>query len=298
MHVHEVRRQLVPDPVAVSRVFISVDMEGVAGVATFDQVIRGGSGYPRAQELMTAEANAAVRGAFDGGATEVLVNDSHGTMDNLLHDRLDPRARVVFGAPRPSCMVQGVSPGDAIAVFLGYHAAAGAPGVLAHTFSSNFTELRVNGEPMTEAEVNGLYAASLGVPVGVVTGDDQICDVARKAFPGATVVDVKRAEGYSATDSLAPEAACTAIAEAVRAAVAAAGSLRTPAVPDELVLEVDFASPLMADFAASVPRTQRLTARTLRGSVESADDLLKLVMAWYYLAALAAQQLGMLVHRR
>jgi D-amino peptidase len=282
----------------VTRVFVSVDMEGVAGIATFDQVIRGGTGYPRAQELMTAEANAAIRGAFDGGASEVLVNDSHGTMDNLLHDRLDPRARVVFGAPRPSCMVQGVSPADSVAVFVGYHAAAGAHGVLAHTFSSNFTELRVNGEPMTEAEVNGLYTASLGVPVGVVTGDDQICDVARKAFPGAHVVDVKRAAGYSATDSLAPEAACAAIADTVRSAVAGTASLQAPPVPDELVLEVDFASPLMADFAASVPRTDRLTGRTLRGEVDSVEDLLKLVMAWYYLAALAAQQLGMLVHRR
>src|SRR3954452_14276205 len=126
------------------RVFISVDMEGVAGVATFDQIIRGGTGYPRAQELMTAEAEAAIRGAFAGGATEVLVNDSHGTMDNLLLDRLDPRARIIFGAPRPSCMVQGVTSDDAMAVFVGYHAAAGSEGVLAHTFSSNFTELRVN----------------------------------------------------------------------------------------------------------------------------------------------------------
>src|SRR3954471_4436480 len=108
------------------RVFVSVDMEGVAGVATLDQILRGGAGYPRAQELMTAEANAAIRGAFDGGATEVLVNDSHGTMDNLLHDRLDPRARVLFGAPRASCMVQGISAADNLAVFVGYHAGAGA----------------------------------------------------------------------------------------------------------------------------------------------------------------------------
>ncbi len=110
------------------RVFISVDMEGIAGVATFDQVIRGGTGYGRAQELMTEEANAAIRGAFDGGATEVLVNDSHGTMDNLLHERLDPRVRIVFGAPRPSCMVQGITRDDAVAVFIGYHAAARRPG--------------------------------------------------------------------------------------------------------------------------------------------------------------------------
>ena len=280
------------------RAFISVDMEGVAGVATFDQIIRGGTGYPRAQELMTAEANAAIRGAFAGGAAEVLVNDSHGTMDNLLHDKLDSRARVLFGAPRPSCMVQGLTRDDDVAVFIGYHAAAGADGVLAHTFSSNFTELRVNGTPMTEAEVNGLAAASLGVPVGVVSGDDQICDVARKAFPGVTAVEVKKATGYSATDSLHPGAACELIERAVADAVAGAGELRAQPVPDEFVLEIDFASPLAADFGAVVPRTERVSPLTLRGAVNSTDDLLRLVMSWYYLAALAAQQHASLAFRR
>ena len=280
------------------RVFISVDMEGVAGVATFDQIIRGGSGYPRAQALMTAEANAAIRGAFAAGASEVLVNDSHGTMDNLLHDQLDARARVLFGAPRPSCMVQGLTRDDDVALFVGYHAAAGADGVLAHTYSSNFTELRVNGAPMTEAEVNGLLAASLGVPVAVVTGDDQICQVARKAFPGVTAVEVKKATGYSAADSLAPATACELIEQSVTDALTSAGELRTNPLPGELVVEVDFASPLGADFAAAVPRTERLSARTLRGTVEDTDDLMRLIMAWYYLASLAAQQHASLAYRR
>jgi D-amino peptidase len=280
------------------RVFISVDMEGIAGVATLDQIIRGGTGYPRAQALMTAEANAAIRGAFAGGATEVLVNDSHGTMDNLLHDDLDRRARLVFGAPRPSCMVQGITRDDSVAVFLGYHAAAGADGVLAHTFSSNFTELRVNGVAMSEAEVNGLYAASLGVPVGVVTGDDQICQVAQKAFPGVRVAEVKRAVQYAATDSLQPSAACELIERVVHDAVAGVGDLDPPAGPEELVLEVDFSSPLMADLASTVPGSRRLSARALRREVADAEELLSLVMAWYYLASIAAQQTASIALRR
>jgi D-amino peptidase len=275
---------------AATRVFISVDMEGIAGVATYDQVIRGGSGYFRAQELMTAEANAAIRGAFAGGASEVLVNDSHGTMDNLLHDRLDPRARLVFGAPRPSCMVQGITRQDSVAVFVGYHAGAGAPGVLAHTFSSNFTELRVNGAPMTEGEVNGLYAGHLGVPIGVVTGDDEICDVARKAFAGVNAVTVKNATGFSATDTLSPAAACDAIEQAVTDAVRNRGDLIPVSVPDTLSVEVDFVTP--------VPRTRRVGARTLAAEADDADELMRLVMAWYYLAALAAQQHATLAFRR
>ncbi|MHB8339862.1 MAG: M55 family metallopeptidase [Mycobacteriales bacterium] len=280
------------------RVFISVDMEGVAGVATFDQIVRGGSGYPRAQALMTGEANAAIRGAFAGGATEVVVGDSHGTMDNLLVAELDHRARLVTGAPRAACMVAGVRPGDALAVFVGYHAAAGAPGVLAHTFSANFTELRVNGAAMSEAEVNGLYAASLGVPVGVLTGDAAICAVAQKAFPGATTVAVKEADGYCAVESSSPQLACQRIAEAVAEAVGRAGDLVVPAAPEEIVVEVDFASPLGADLAGTVPGSQRCSARTLCREVADPAELLSLVMAWYYLAALAATQTATVALRR
>jgi D-amino peptidase len=280
------------------RVFISVDMEGVAGVATYDQILRGGTGYPRAQALMTDEANAAIRGAFDGGATEVVVNDSHGTMDNLLHDRIDPRARILFGAPRASCMVQGITRDDAVAVFVGYHAAAGAAGVLSHTFSSNFTELRVNGQPMSEAEVNGLYAAWYAVPVGVVTGDDQICEASRKAFPGVTAIEVKTAHGASATETLQPQAACELIQRSVAEAVGGAGELRPQEVPDSLSLEVDFASPLMADMAVAVPKSERLSALTLRRRVDDPDELMSLVMSWYYLAALAAQQTAAISLRR
>ncbi|MCA1711813.1 MAG: M55 family metallopeptidase [Actinobacteria bacterium] len=279
------------------RVLISVDMEGVAGVATLDQVVRGGTGYPRGQELMTAEANAAIRGAFAGGADVVVVNDSHGTMDNLLHDRLDPRARLVFGTPRASCMVQGITRDDTLAVFVGYHAAAGAHGVLAHTFSSNFTELRVNGEPMSEAQVNGLYAGSLGVPVGVLTGDDQICELAEKAFPGITTVAVKESAGFASVDTLHPDVACERIEQAVTEAVAS-GRVAPLSVPDTLSLEIDFASPLAADIAATVPGSRRLGARTLQRNVDSVDDLLSLIMSWYYLAWLAAQQTAAIAFRR
>lgn len=280
------------------RVFISVDMEGVAGIATIDQIVRGGTGYPRAQELMTEEANAAIRGAFAGGASEVLVNDSHGTMDNLLHERLDPRARVVFGAPRASCMVQGVTSEDDVAVFVGYHAAAGAEGVLSHTYSSNFTELRVNGLPMTEAEVNAILIASYGVPVGVLTGDDQVCGVAAKAFPGVTPVEVKKASGWSATDSLQPAAARELIEASVASAVAAAGELRVQPVPDELLLEIDYSQVLGADMAMSTPRMQRVSARTLRYEAESVDELMRAIMSSYYLAALASQQMAQVAFRR
>ncbi|WP_338760097.1 M55 family metallopeptidase [Nocardia vulneris] len=279
-------------------VYISADMEGIAGVTTLDQIVRGGSGYARAQALMTAEANAAIRGAFAGGASEVVISDSHGTMDNLLVDQLDPRARLVNGGPRPSCMAQGLSARATLAVFLGYHAAAGAPGVLSHTFSVNFTEMRINGRQTSEAEVNALYAASKAVPIGVLTGDDQICEVARKAFPGVITVETKHAVGWSAAESLHPERAGWAIEAAVESAVSETERFVAPLPPDELIVEVDFACTLGADYAASMPGSRRIRPNTLAYDAADVDRLLQAIMSWYYLAALSAQQVSAVAHRR
>ena len=150
---------------------------------------------------------------------------------------------------------------------------------------------------MSEAEVNGLFAGSLGVPVGVLTGDDQICQLAEKAFPGIATVPVKQAEGQASTSTLHPHVACDLIEQAVAAAVGAGSVAPTP-VPDALSLEIDFASPLAADLAGTVPGSRRLTARTLQREVDDVGELLSLVMSWYYLSSLAAQQTAALAFRR
>ncbi|WP_055555117.1 M55 family metallopeptidase [Streptomyces sp. NBRC 110028] len=280
------------------KVYISVDMEGVAGIATLDQIVRGGSGYPRAQELMTQEANAAIAGAFEGGATSVVVNDSHGTMDNLLHDRLDPRARLVFGAPKAQCMAEGLTDDCAVALFVGYHAPAGAPGVLAHTFSAYFGEVRIDGAQVSEAEVNGLYAASLGVPVGLVTGDDVIGAIASDVFAGATVVTVKRAHGFSATDTVAPSVALGLVREGAAHAVAGAASLPRPAAGTPLRLEVDMPSPVAAELSACIPGCTRTADRTVAAVLESAEDVLGLITVLYELALSSERARQAITNRR
>ncbi|HUR49176.1 MAG TPA: M55 family metallopeptidase [Acidimicrobiales bacterium] len=280
------------------KVFISVDMEGVAGVATLDQIVRGGGGYGRAQELMTQEANAAIAGAFDGGATEVLVNDSHGTMDNLLHDRLDPRARVVFGAPRAQCMAHGLTADSQVALFIGFHAAAGDAGVLAHTFSAYFREVCINGAPVSETEVNALYAASMGVPVGLVTGDDSICAKVDKVLPHASTVVVKRHEGFSAADSLHPEKARELIAAAAAEAVKNASSLPRPELPDQFVIDVELEQPTMAELVSFIPGVARSGETTVHVTVKTADDMVGFICASYYLATMGAQQRLSLLTRR
>lgn len=280
------------------QVYISIDAEGVAGVATYDQVVRGGTGYERMQQLMTAEANAAIAGAFDAGADSVTVNDSHGTMDNLVHERLDPRARVIFGTPKAGCMMHGLTADHDVALFVGYHAPAGVPGVLSHSFSSFFNHYRINGETASEAEVNALFAGSLRVPVGLVTGDDVICSIAKKQWPDTVVAEVKRAEGNTAADTVHPATACTLIREASAAAVASAGDLAPPPVPGDLALEVEMRSAAAAELASLVPGAERTSQYGVRCQLSSPQQVLGLTAVWYELAAAGLRSTVELLNRR
>jgi D-amino peptidase len=269
-------------------VLISVDMEGVAGIATRQQVRPDGRDYPIARALMTAEANAAIAGAFDGGATSVVVNDSHGPMDNLLGEQLDPRAEYVVGDPKPLDMVQEVTPQTGVVLFVGYHAgAADSSGVLAHTYSgAMFADVRLNGRSISEAELNALMAAAVGVPVGLVTGDDVICSVAEKAFPGVVTVPVKTALGRTAARSKHPAAARQAIAAGARGAVAgaASGAIRPVPVPDELAIEAELRLSGAAELAALVPGTERAGATTVRYRAASPRMAMDVLNVWSTLA--------------
>jgi len=280
------------------RVYISVDMEGIGGVAALDQVVRGGFGYPRAQELMTAETNAAIEGAFEGGATEVLVNDSHGTMDNLIHELLDPRARYLFGTPKALCMAEGLTPDFDVALFVGYHAPAGGIGVLAHTFSSHFTSVRVNGHVASEASINALLAATRGVPLGLITGDDVICAIAERAFPGITTVSVKIAHGYSTADSLSPSVARERVKFGAREAVRNADKTKLISIPDRLLLEIDMPNATAAELAEGMPGAVRIGERTISREVASPDEIIGMIAVSYNLANVAVATKQTLVNRR
>lgn len=266
------------------QVYISIDMEGVAGIATMDQIVRGGHGYPAAQQLMTAEANAAIAGAFDAGADEVLVNDSHGTMDNLIHAELDPRARLLFGSPKLQCMAEGLTSRHDLAMFVGYHAPSGGPGVLAHTFSGYFGSVRLNGAAVSEADVNALQAGALGVPVGLVSGDDVICGLAEAAFPGVTTVQTKIAHGFSAADSLPPTLARDALRQGAALAVRNADRVRPAAVPDRLHLAIDMPTITAAELAESIPGVRRTASHTIERHLDSPSEVVGLIVVAYQLA--------------
>jgi len=251
------------------RVYISVDMEGIAGVSHPKPTGRRDPGYAAAARLMDGETNAAISGAFDGGATEVTVNDSHGSMFNLDPVAIDRRARLIQGR-KPFSMVAGAADGSFdLALFVGYHARAGHPhGTIAHTYSGDPTLTTVNGTPIGEYGINALYLGALGVPVGLVTGDDATADEVEGWLPWAERVVVKRGVGRLAADSLHPEEARQLVragaARAVERALAGGDGALRPLVVEAPIVAVEFRHAAMADFAAVAPGFERYGDRGVR----------------------------------
>ena len=250
------------------KVYVSVDMEGVAGVNHPAPTARTDGRYPDAVALMVGEANAAITGAFDGGATEVLVNDSRGQMFNLTPEDLDTRA-VLLQGQKPWSMVAGAGPdrGFDVALFVGYHTRAGHPtGTIAHTYSYAPTLTLLQGKPVGESAINALALSAWGVPVGLVCGDDELAKETEAWFPWAERVVVKTAVSRRAAASVHPSLARERVREGAKRAVerAAAGELRVLDLGRPIKLEAEYANAGMADYAALVPGTERYGDRGVR----------------------------------
>ena len=253
------------------RVYISVDMEGIAGISHHKPTSRTDSEYPAAVGLMVGEANAAIAGAVAAGATDVLVNDSHGGMFNLTPAALDPAARLLQGQ-KPWSMVAGAATPEGsglfdVALFVGYHARAGHPtGTIAHTYTGGPVETRLNGRPTGEYGFNALVLGAWEIPVGLVAGDDALSAEVEVWLPWAERVVVKQAFGSNAAASLHPDRARSAIRDGAARAVerARAGELHALRVDSPVSIEVDYRSGLEADFAAIVPNAIRFGDRTVR----------------------------------
>lgn len=246
------------------RIFISADIEGVAGVVNAQQGTPGNPEYERARRLMTEEVNAAIAGAIEGGATYVLVNDSHGPMVNLIPEDLDPRAECIIGRPKAMMMTAGLDSSFDAVFFTGYHSGAGRHGVLSHTVSGfAFQALRVNGIDCAEATLYGAYAGSLGVPVALLSGDDQLEAQCAELFAGAQMVVVKQALGHRAARALSPEMARARIREGAERAVRSVAGCTPYTIPGPCRLEADLASVGMADLCATIPVATRTGPRSV-----------------------------------
>lgn len=195
------------------KIYISADMEGIAGVVSGEQLGPSGFEYQRFREFMTQEVNTAIDAAFKAGATEILVSDSHGNGQNLLIEKFPKNVTVVRSWPRPLMMMQGIDETFSAVLFIGYHTGTTNPaGVRAHTMSSaNLADLRLNGVSVPEAGLNAAIAGHFGVPVIMISGDDAICAEATALLGTIETAEVKWAYGFHSARTLTPEAACDLI---------------------------------------------------------------------------------------
>ena len=252
------------------KIFISADIEGVAGVVVPQQGQPGNAEYERARRLMTEEVSAAIAGAFDGGASDVVVNDSHGPMTNIIPELLDPRAELILGRPKPSYMCAGLDTSFAAVFFTGFHSGAGQHGILSHTVNGfAFHGIRVNGIDCAEATIYGAYAGSLGIPVALLTGDDRMQAQCGPLFAGAEVAVVKTALSQRAARALSPEYARARIREAASRAVRNVSNCRPYVIPAPYRVEFDLSSVTLADLAAGIPVAERVAPRTVAFAAET-----------------------------
>jgi D-amino peptidase len=248
------------------KVFISVDMEGIAGVVTDQQLGPTGFEYQRFREFMTAEALAAIEGARAAGATEIVVADSHGNMQNLLVDRFPADVRIVRGPTRPLSMLQGLDSTFHAVVFIGYHSGtANLDGVRAHTFSSaRYTGVQLNGVEVSESGFNTALAGHFGVPVVAISGDDAAVAELLALVPRAAGAVVKEAIGFHATNTRTPEAAQALIREAVRVGVARRGEIRPHRVAAPYQLDLSFKHYRAPELLAYLSIVERISSHRIR----------------------------------
>ncbi|CAN7463961.1 M55 family metallopeptidase [Paraburkholderia sp. DD10] len=265
------------------KVLISADIEGVAGVFHPEQTRAGNGEYEAARRWMTLEANAAIEGAFAGGATQVWVNDSHGGFRNLLPDLLDARAQVVLGKPRTLGMMAGLEYGAALVFMIGYHAKSQTRGILAHTINSfAFARVSLNGVEVGEAGLYGALAEEYGARVALLSGDDVFAEETAPRFPGARFVVTKSATGHASGVTQSPAYARDAIGTAAREVVRqhlaeghAPHATRAGAKPVECELRVQTTA--LADLFCQWPTLTRVDAVTLRFDAASAEDAVRML---------------------
>lgn len=248
------------------KVYISVDMEGIGGVVTGEQLGPSGFEYQRARQFMTDEANAAIRGAREAGATEILVSDSHGNGQNLLIDQLPDDVTIIRSWPRPLMMMEGIDSSFHAAVLVGYHAStANTRGVRAHTMSSaTLTGVRLNGVEVPEGGISAAIAGHFGVPVVAVTGDDAAVEEVRKFTGPIEAAVVKRAISFHSAATMTPKAAQQLIQARVRAGVERRASARAQAPGPNITLDLSFKHYRAAELLAYLPGVARVDAHSIR----------------------------------
>jgi D-amino peptidase len=262
------------------KIFISVDMEGIGGIGTSAMTSTGGKDYETGRKLMTNEVNAVVSAIFESGPATIVVNDSHGDMQNLLHTQLDPRVEYIQSNIKPLGMVQGLDASFDAVIFIGYHAMAGAGnGFLAHTGSSSVKGLWLNGVEVGEGGLNTYFASALGVPVILASGDRTFTEEIKKLTPARTVI-TKEAIGASAAKLIHPDVVTKELQAQTKVALKEIKKAKPiTQEPIEFRLKVDV--PTRADVAMSIPGMKRIDGYTVSYQAKNMEEAYKLIRVIY-----------------
>ncbi|UQD52163.1 aminopeptidase [Bacillus methanolicus] len=238
------------------KLYISVDMEGITGLIDHTQVDSSKHNYDRSRLIMTEEANHVITAAFENGCSEVVVNDSHSKMNNLLIEKLHPETQLITGDVKPFSMVQGLDDSFSGAIFVGYHARASMKGVMTHSMIFGVRHMYINDVAIGELGFNAYVAGYYGVPVIMVAGDDQTALEAERIIPNVTTAVVKEAISRSSAKSLTPAKAGQLLKEKTVLALQNRESVKPLTPPDNPLLRIEFANYGQAEWANLMPGTE------------------------------------------
>ena len=270
------------------KIFLSFDMEGVAGIVDWLQCRpTGGAAYETGCRLLLGEVNAAIDGAVAAGADEIVLNDSHGAMSNLDPEAIHPPATYLSGRHKPGYMMQGLDRGFDAVFFVGYHGSiSGAPSTLSHTYNPEvITGVRLNGTDVGESGVNALAAHAAGVPIALITGDSVTVEESRAFAPDAVAVVTKRSVTRFAAHHLRPDTSRELIRAGAERAVraVAGGGIGTPRIDVPATLEVEFVTADMAEVATWAKGVERAGTRSVRIAGDDAGAMYSSFVALTYI---------------
>ncbi|MDN7241765.1 M55 family metallopeptidase [Planococcus sp. N028] len=267
--------------------YLSMDMEGVTALPDYTYVDSNEPNYERGRRLMTGDANAIIQGAFEGGANEFLINDSHSKMNNLIAEELHEDALLITGGVKNYSMVEGLDPSYDGAFFGGYHARAGQKGVMAHSMIFAVRTMWINDLEIGELGFNALVAGYHGVPVLLVAGDDCACKEAEALIPNVVTAAVKESLTRSAVKTLHPKAAQRLLREKTRQAIDNRKRVKPLAPPDAPLLRIEFTNYGEAELASMMPGCEIEAGTTVVHF--QAEDILEAYRAMLVMTELAMQ---------
>lgn len=246
------------------KLYISIDLEGVTGIVSPDQVNNNGRDYQYARELMLSDLNAAIEGGFEAGASEILVNDAHDYMTNLLIHKLPRGVKVCLGAHKLYSMMEGFDPKFDGVFMIGYHGRRGTPmAALAHTYALGIRHLEINRQPMSEFSLNALFAGYFQIPSLLLTGDQAIIEEGAALIPHLQTVAVKQALGYRSVMSMTTADSYDLIRDAAVNAIKNRMRIKPYFIEPPYNMSITLQKELYADMVMRLPHTERQDAFTV-----------------------------------